>query len=138
MDKQDAINLKKRYLIWLYKTAKEAFDCYERKFTQLEIDQQLLKEIEAELKDSYMPDDKKEIEKAVNDYRNYIIEKEEACLKLKYKGDKINPDFIFLDVKLNAIENIIKKELGDRALREIKESYEEEMLRRILTAREEK
>jgi len=138
MDKQDVINLKKRYLIWLYKTTKEAFDRYERKFTQLEIDQQLLKEIETELKDTYMPDDKEEIEKAVNNFRNYIIEKEEACLKLKYKGNKINPDFIFLDVKLNAIENIIKKELGDRALREIKESYEEQMRQRILSAKEEK
>jgi len=138
MDKQDLLNLKKRYLIWLYKTTKEAFDRYERKFTQLEIDEGVLKEIEAELKDLYMPDEKETLEKFVNDYRDYIIEKENACLKLKYKGQKINPEFIFLDIKLSAIENIIRKELGLRCLKEIRDAYEKEMQQRILSAREEK
>ena len=39
MDKKDEKNLKIRYLTWLYKTVKEAFDRYERKFTQVEIDE---------------------------------------------------------------------------------------------------
>jgi len=138
MDKQDLLNLKKRYLIWLYKTTKEAFDCYERKFTQLELDEDLLKEIELELKDTYMPQEKKALEKLVNDYRNYIVEKENACLKLKYKGKKINPEFIFLDAKLNAIETIIARELGRGALAQIKEAYEKEMERRILEERQQK
>ena len=46
MDKKDEKNLRIRYLTWLYKTTKEAFDCYERKFTQLEIDEFILKEME--------------------------------------------------------------------------------------------
>ncbi|HTZ11031.1 MAG TPA: hypothetical protein VMD04_01445 [Candidatus Margulisiibacteriota bacterium] len=132
MDKRDLKNLKKRYLLWLYKTTKEAFDKYERKFSQLEIDEFLLLEIEKELKDSYMPSEKKEMEKLVNDLRNYIDGKEKECFKLKYKGKRTNPEFIFLDVKLNAIEKAIEKELGKGSLEEIKDLYETEMVERIL------
>ncbi len=138
MDKQDVINLKKRYLIWLYKVTKEAFDRYERKFTQFEIDEFLLQEIEKELKDSYMPSEKKELEKYVNDFRDYIAKKEEACLKLKYKGKRTNPEFIFLDVKLEAVEKAIARELGKEELKEIKDSYQQEMTKRIFQEREHK
>lgn len=132
MNNNDEKNLKIRYLTWLYKKTKEAFDRYERKFTQAEIDEFILKEIEKELKGAYLPQEKKALEKFVNDFRNYIAEKEKACLKLKYKGKKIDPEFIFLDVKLEAIEKAIVKELGKDYLDKIKESYQEEMLKRIL------
>lgn len=132
MDKQDVISLNKRYLIWLYKTTKEAFDRYERRFTQLGIDEFLLKEIERELKAAYLPSEKKELKKLVNDLRNYIDNKENACAKLKFKGKKTNPEFIFLDAKLNAIEAAIKKDFGAKALREIKQLYEKEMIKRIM------
>lgn len=138
MDKKDVENLKKRYLFWLYKTTKEAFDRYERKFTQLEADESILKEIEKELKESYLPGEKKDLEKYVNDLRNYIAQKEDACAKLKYKGKRTNPEFIFLDVKLNAVEKEIKKEFGDAGLKEIKELYEKEMIKRITEEKEEK
>lgn len=138
MDKKDVQNLKKRYLIWLYKTTKEAFDRYERKFTQLEIDEEILKEIEKELKEAYLPSEKKDLEKYVNDLRAYIDEKEDACAKLKYKGKRTNPEFIFLDVKLNAIEKEIKDQFGAKALEEIKGLYEAQMQGRILEERQEK
>ena len=138
MDRQDEKNLKIRYLTWLYKVTQEAFDRYERKFTQLEIDEFILKEIERELKDSYLPDEKAPLEKFVNDFRAYIAEKEEACLKLKYRGKRANPEFLFLDVKLNAIEKAIEKELGKKGLERIKESYQEEMLKRIIEEKQEK
>ena len=138
MNRQDVTSLTKRYFIWLYKTTKEAFDRYERKFTQLEIDEVLLQEIEKELKDSYLPSEAKDLAKFVNDFRAYIANKEKACLELKYKGKRTNPDFIFLDVKLNATEVLIKKYLGTKGLAEIKESYEREMIQRILQSREEK
>jgi uncharacterized protein YdiU (UPF0061 family) len=137
MDKQDELNLKKRYLLWLYKTTKEQFDSYERKFTQLEIDEYLLREIENDLKGAYLPGEKKELEKLVNDFRSYVDKKEESCLKLKYKGKKINPYFIFMDVKLEAIEKAIKKEFDKAALDEIKQAYEGEMRERILKSRRE-
>ena len=138
MDKQDVTNLTRRYLIWLYKTVKEDFDRYERKFTQLLVDEFLLKEIEAELKDAYLPREKKELEKFVNDFRSYIADKEKACLQLKYKGKRINPDFIWLDVKLNAIETAIKKYFGAKGLKEIKQLYEKEMIEKILKTTERK
>ena len=132
MDKKDEKNLRIRYLTWLYKTTKEAFDRYERKFTQLEIDEFILKEMEKELKGSYMPQEKKPLEKLVNEFRSYIVEKEKACLQLKYKGKKIDPEFIFLDVKLNAIEKAIVKDAGQEGLTKIKAAYHEEMIKRIL------
>lgn len=132
MDKQDERNLKKRYLIWLYKTTKDAFDRYERKFTQLDIDKELLSEIEKELRTAYFPGDKKELEKFVNDFMNYIDEKEKQCLALKYKGKKIDPEFLFLDIKLETIEKIIVSELGKKSLEEIKGFYEQEMIGRIM------
>ena len=136
MDKWDELNLKRRYLLWLYKTTKEAFDKYERKFSQFEIDQKILSELEGELKGSYLPHEKKALEKYIKDFRNYIAEKENACLKLKYKGKKINPEFLFLDIKLEAIEKVIVKELGKEALGVIKGLYQEEMVNRIISQRE--
>ncbi|MEK6568156.1 MAG: hypothetical protein AABZ27_05430 [Candidatus Omnitrophota bacterium] len=136
MDKKDEKNLRVRYLTWLYKTTKEAFDRYERKFTQIDIDGFVLREMEKELKGSYMPQEKKSLEKLVNDFRLYIAEKEKACLKLKYKGKKIDPEFIFLDVKLNAIEKAVIKELGQEGLNKIKEAYHQEMIKRIIEEKE--
>jgi hypothetical protein len=137
VDKRDEKDLKERYLVWLYKTTKEAFDRYERKFTQLEIDEFILLEMEKELKGSYLPQEKKPLEKLVNDFRNYIAEKEKACLRLKYKGKKIDPEFIFLDVKLESIEKAIMRELGKEQLEKIKAAYHEEMLKRIIEEKQE-
>ncbi len=138
MDTQDVLNLQKRYFVWLYKTTKEAFDRYERKFTQLDIDESILQGTENILKGSYMPHEKKALEKYVNEFRDYIAQKEKATLKLKYKGKKINPEFIFLDAKLEAIESAIVKGFGKKALEEIKALYEREMVKRILKSTEQK
>ncbi len=70
--------------------------------------------------------------------RVYVTEKENACLKLKYRGKKINPEYLFLDIKLQALEKAIVKELGNEELRRIKNLYEQEMSERILHSREEK
>lgn len=138
MDNKDLKNLKKRYLIWLYKTTKEAFDKYERKFTQADIDRFLLVEMEKELKNAYLPEEKEQLEKYVNDFRDYIAEKQKACAVLKYKDKKIKPEFLFLDVKLEAIEKAISAEFGRRTLEEIKALYEKEMTERILKSTETK
>ena len=132
MNSQDIKNLKKRYFVWLYKTTKEEFDKYERKFTQVEIDKDILIEMENTLMGSYLPHEKAALEKMINSFQEYIAAKEKACLELKYQGLRTNPEFIFLDVKLNAIEKLIIKELGRKALEEIKALYEKEMTLRIL------
>lgn len=136
MNKQDVKNLRKRYFIWLYKTTKEEFDKYERKFTQTDIDKDLLLEMENQLMGAFLPHEKEYLEKFVNQYREYISSKEKACLELKYQGKKTNPEFLFLDVKLNAIEKLIAKELGGRGLEKIKALYEREMTQHILKSTE--
>jgi len=136
MNSQDVKNLKKRYFIWLYRTTKEAFDKFERKFTQVEIDKDILGEIENTLMGSYLPHEKAELEKLVNNFQEYITAKEKVCLELKYQGLRTNPEFIFLDVKLNAIEKLIVKEFGRKGLAETKALYEKEITQRILRSAE--
>jgi hypothetical protein len=136
MDRTDEVNLQIRYLLWLYKTTKEAFDRFERKFTQWEIDEALLREMEKELKGAYLPHEKRALEKHINDFRDYIAGKERDCLKLKYKGKKINTEFLFLDVKLQSIEKVIRDTLGKDALGDIRAAYQKEMLERILGERQ--
>jgi len=128
MNKQDTKNLKKRYLIWFYKAAKEALDKVERKFTQAEIDRSILKELR-----------KKEsaaIKKFIDDFQGYIADKEKTGLELKYDGRGLKVDHQFLVFKLEAIEKSIVKELGKPALEEIKSLYEKEMTERILKSTE--
>ncbi len=136
MNKQDVKNLKKRYFIWLYKTTKEAFDKYERKFTQVDIDQDILVEMEKELMGAYLPHEKDALQKYINDFQRYIEDKEKACSELRGQGKKKNPEFLFLDIKLNAIEKIIAQELGRRGLEKIKALYELEMAERILKSKD--
>ncbi len=129
MDKQDLKNLKKRYLIWLYKTTKEALDKIERKFTQLEIDNFILKELRKEDKGG-------KLKKLIDDLEAYIKNKEKDGLALKYENKEVKPDCDFLGLKVKAIEKAIVKELGKEALQEIKLLYEIEMIERILKSTE--
>jgi len=129
MNKQDHLNLKKRYLIWLYKTTKEVLDKIERKFTQLEIDRFILAELKKQDKNN-------EAAKFIQKFKVYIQNKEKDGLSLKYNGKKLNPEYQFLVSKLNAIEKVITKELGKASLLKIKDAYEKEMTRRILQERQ--
>ena len=138
MDKTDLKNLKKRYLIWLYKTTKEAFDRYERKFTQLDIDKFMLKRIDIGLQNSYLPQEKEALEGFIIDFIKYIEDKESSCAEMRQSGKKIHAEFLFLDMKLQAVEDAIVKELGKRALVRIKDMYEKEVIQRILKSTENK
>jgi len=129
MDKNDTKNLKKRYLLWFYKTAKEAFDKIERKFTQVEIDRTILRELKAQ-------DKKGTISSFIRDFENYIAKKEQEGLSLKFKGRKLSADYEFLLLRLKAVEKAIIKELGKNALNDIKGLYESEMTARILRSTE--
>lgn len=129
MDKKDIKNLKKRYLIWFYKTAKEALDKVERKFTQAEVDRFILKELKRADKDNT-------VESFISQFEDYIAKKEQEGLKLKFENRNIKPDYLFLNLRLQAIEKAIVKELGSKALEEIKLLYEIEMTERILRSTE--
>ncbi|MCX5714919.1 MAG: hypothetical protein NT033_09030 [Candidatus Omnitrophica bacterium] len=125
MDKRDIRNLKKRYLVWLYKTTKEALDKTERKFTQLDIDRFLLKELKKE-------DKAKKSQKFIAEFQTYILNKEIEALGLKYEGKDLKSEYYFLEIKLKAIEKAILKETGRSGLDNIKDAYEQEMTKRIL------
>ncbi len=131
MDKQDILSLKKRYLIWLYKQAKDSLDKIERKFTQLEVDRFMLKELKKQ-------DKKSSIDAFMEEFKAYILQKEKKGNSLKYKESKLNPEYLFLLSKLKAIEAAIIKKLGKPELKRIKKAYEEEMIKRILGEREQK
>ena len=129
MDAKEIKNLKKRYLIWFYKTAKEALDKIERKFTQTEIDKFILKELKSKNKD-------KKSDKFIAEFEAYILNKEIDGLGLKFDGKQIKPDYAFLELKLKTIEKAIVKELGKKGLDEIKSLSELEMTERILKSTE--
>lgn len=129
MEKQEIKNLKKRYLVWFYKTAKEALDKVERKFTQLEIDKFVLAELEK-------ADKRKQLEKFIAEFKAYIERKESEGLGLKYEGVSFKPEYQFLVLKLKAVEKAVVKTLGRPALKEIKALYEKEMTERILKSTE--
>ena len=129
MSKQDLKNLKKRYLIWFYKTTKEALDKIERKFTQVDIDRFILKELKRSDKD-------KTVESFIAQFEDYIQKKEQDGLSLKFENKKLKPHYLFLVLKLQAIEKSIAKELGKASLDEIKLLYETEMTERILRSTE--
>lgn len=129
MDKQDIKNLKKRYLIWFYKTTKEALDKIERKFTQLEVDRFILRELRRS-------DKNKELSKFIQEFDAYIQNKEKDGLNLKFGAGKIRSEYRFLVIKLKAIEKAIVHNFGRKALAQIKSLYEKEMTERILKSRE--
>lgn len=143
MEKQDLKNLKKRYLIWLYKTNKEELDKVERKFTQLEIDRFILKELKKENKGG-------KISQFIDELEMYIQNKEKDGRALKYlpacpagrpagqagENKDLKPQYRFLDAKLRTVERAIIKELGKKAMEEIKLLYEMEMIERILKSTE--
>lgn len=128
MEKKDKKDLEKRYLVWLYKTTREAFDRIERKFTQLEIDRFILKELIKSDKD-------KKARRFIEEFNEYIRSKEKEAVNLKYKNKDLKPDYRFLALKLRAIEKAITRKLGKAELRKIKEIYTQEMLRRIIEER---
>ncbi|MBU1125934.1 MAG: hypothetical protein KKC84_07895 [Candidatus Omnitrophica bacterium] len=131
MEKSDIKSLRKRYLIWLYKTTKEALDKVERKFTQIDIDRFLLKELRRR-------DTKKVAAPFIKDFESYIRNKEKNGIALKCENGAFKPEYLFLVIKLKAIEKAVIKEAGKNGLREIKAAYEQEMIKRILEERQQK
>jgi hypothetical protein len=75
-------------------------------------------------------------EKFIREFEEYIEKKERDGLGLKFEDKKLKPDYLFIVAKLRAIEKAIVKELGRKALEEIKLLYEIEMTERILGSRE--
>lgn len=127
----DRINLKTRYLIWLYKTAKEELDRIDRKFTQPEVDKFIYDELNSSL-NAVSNAQKALYKKLLDEFSNYIKNKENGAFQLKFEKSSVErPHYIFLKNKINAIEKAIIKFHGRGKLNQIKLLYHQEMIKRI-------
>lgn len=133
LDKTEMLDLNRRYLIWLYKTIKEPLDRIDRKFTQLEIDKNILKSLKI-----IKTTEKATWQKLLNEFKDYIQKKEKDALSLKYADSKRTPkaDYLFLKHKLRIVERLIYQMFGKKQLQRIRFLYEEEMIKRILEEKE--
>jgi hypothetical protein len=129
MINSDLKNLKKRYLIWFYKFNKEALDKIERKFTQVEIDRFIIKELKK-------ADKEEKASNLIAEFQEYVSKKEAGGVALKFNGKQLKEEYLFLALKNKAIEKAIIREFGTKGLKEIKSLYEKEMTERILKSTE--
>lgn len=117
---------------------KEELDRIDRKFTQLEVDRKVLRELNKDLA-SLKKDAKTAFLKRIDDFKDYIAKKEQAAMSEKYADPvlkEIQPNYFYLQKRLTAIEKAIVHFLGRKELNAIARAYEEEMSSRILESRE--
>lgn len=126
-------NLIRRYLLWCYKTTKEELDRIDRYFTQALVDRRLL-DLLLQNKETNAAYQKK-----IADFQIYMETKEQKALDKKYLNSKkktLQPDYWYLQTRLEAIEQVIVESLGKKELKAIQALYEAEMTRRIVQATE--
>jgi hypothetical protein len=137
----DKQNLYRRYLLWCYKTTREALERVDRKFTQLDVDRfihgELLKEPdlkEEPLAGRYRP--------GIEAFEKYMEEKERKAVAEKYQdaeaaeGSGQAAEYWSLCKRYQAVKRAVRKFCGSGAPAEFARLYEQEMTRRILEARE--
>ena len=120
-------NLIRRYLLWAYKSTREAFERIERKTTQLIVDEFIL---------DHLSRGKHRVPPS---FRAYIADKRKDELKLKFAGadrKKLHPEYVYLRDRLAAIEAAVKYFLGAGEIKRMDRLYEAEFTRRILEARD--
>jgi hypothetical protein len=131
ISKEDKKSLYKRYLFWLYKTTKDELDKIDRKFTQLEVDKRLEK-ILMRKAGAWGRRTREGILPFLKEWQEYIFAKESDAQKLRFSEDgHVNPGYLFLCLKLEAIKDIIKATAGKKGLLEFKRLYEESAMKRI-------
>ncbi len=130
--------LTRRYLIWCYKTTKEELDKVDRYFTQLPVDDFILKKLKS-FKEYKGVKGQTAYRKKVDDFSLYMGKKEMNILKKKFLNSTkatFHPEYQYLKNRFFAIEKSIIHFFGPKELTKIRQLYEEEMTRRILEARE--
>jgi len=135
---QNEKNLLRRYLVWCYKTTKEELDKIDRYFTQIKVDDFVLKQLKKAGKYNVSTGDRA-YRDLIGQFQAYMKKKEANVLKRKFKGGrrpKVNTDYQYLQNRFKAIEKAICYFLGAKELKNICSLYEQEMTRRILEARE--
>ena len=129
----------RRYLIWCYKTTKESLDRIDRKATQLVVDNRVLEDLHQAQKKFHNKN--RDYSKLVKGFEQYVRDKkkdEQTSKFLDSSRRRLIPDYLYLTSRLKAVENSIIHFLGKKELKAIESLYEQEMIRRILQAREER
>lgn len=107
-------------------------DKIDRKFTQLDIDRQILRVLNKKARSLKGPLSKG-IAPFLREWQEYVFEKESDAQKLKFTEEgRLDPGYLFLHLKLEAVIRITKARLGARCLQEFKKLYEEGAMKRIL------
>jgi hypothetical protein len=125
-------------LIWCYKTTKEELDRIDRKFTQLKVDDHLLKFL-VKKQEKFPPELMPHYNNQVENFKRYMDDKEKGAYGQKFVDKErkvLQPHYCYLQNRLAAIEKTIVTLLGKKELTAIEESYEKEMTRRIWESRE--
>ena len=136
--KENNNNLTRRYLLWCYKMTKEELERVDRKFTQLEVDSFVLKELCKQLK-PLKGRSREEFAKKIDEFKDYMAKKEQNANAEKFDDlsvKQLKPHYFYLTQRLSAIEKAIASFLGRAELQKIQGLYDEEMIRRILESRE--
>jgi len=126
--------LLRRYLVWCYKTTKEELDKVDRYFTQLIVDDFILKQLKG-AKDYKFSSGNKDYKNLVDQFCVYRNTKELNVFKKKFKDHKhtkLNPDYQYINNRFVAVEKTIVHFLGAQELKKICLLYEQEMTKRIL------
>ncbi len=126
----------RRYLLWCFKTTKEDLERIDRKFTQLEVDNYLLQQLPGKVAHGQLVD-----QKHIDDFKQYMAGKKTDAERLKFEEKprgRLQPDYVYLQKRLDSVEKAIVAFLGKKELAAIRKLYETEMTKRILEAREHK
>lgn len=131
LEKADLRMLSRRYLLWFYKATKDEVDKIERKFTQLEMDREIEKLLEKEAK-LLGAATSQGVAPHLKAWREYVFEKESEAQKLKFSDDgRIQPEYLFLHLKLKAVERVTTARFGRKTLCEFKKICETAAVKRI-------
>jgi len=130
-------NLIRRYLIWCYKTTKEDLDRIDRKFTQVKVDDYILRNISKA--NNTNKNSREGYGQLVEEFKQYMLKKEKDAIQSKFLDEQkteLQPRYVYLKNRLSAVEKAISVFLGRKELNQIILLYEGEMTRRIIEARE--
>ncbi|MFA5038588.1 MAG: hypothetical protein WC732_02785 [Candidatus Omnitrophota bacterium] len=131
-DPEDRDSLYKRYLFWLYKNVREECDRVDRKFTQLDIDGEIADFFERSLV-SLSEREREEIAPFVKEWNSYVVQKKDDAGQMKFTpAQGLKPEYVFLRLKLKAIESLIIRRLGRKGLKSFKRMQEQSALQGIL------
>lgn len=136
--RNDQKNLVRRYLLWCYKMTKEELERIDRKFTQLEVDDFVLRDFHGQIK-ALKGKDREEFSKKIDEFKVYMAKKKQNADLEKFSDietKKLKPHYFYLEKRLSAIEKAITFFLGAGDLKKIRNLYDQEMTRRILESRE--